>query len=223
MRFILALVVCAALASQTNADAILKLTSGATTVSITDTTDGSGGDVNPLEGVITFVGAVGNFTLNVTTGTTKPFNATPLSPYMDLNNISATTSAGPGTLTIEFTDTDFVATSSSMGFVFQIGGTTQGWVASSLKADDGNAEFGGSTVASLGPYTAASGSFSGGTTGTIVGFTGSYSLTLVATVVHSASHSTSFNTDVTVPEPSSLAFLGSALGVIILRRRRRRS
>jgi hypothetical protein len=69
--------------------------------------DGGGGDSNPVVGAITWIGAVGNFTVNVTTGISKPvFPNTPTEAKMDLNSVNVAI-AGPGTLTIEVTDTDF--------------------------------------------------------------------------------------------------------------------
>ena len=79
----------------------VRLSDGTTTVTVNDN---GAGDVNPVVGSVTFNGAVGNFTTNVTTGTSKPIlpQAT-----LQLASLDIFSGAGSGTLTIELTDVGF--------------------------------------------------------------------------------------------------------------------
>src|SRR5713226_8880891 len=88
---------------QTGATPQLLLSDGTTTVVVTDQ-----GllDSNPNPGAITYIGPVGsNWSLNVTTGLTKPAVGSALAPELDINTSSTSQSAG--TLLIELTDSDF--------------------------------------------------------------------------------------------------------------------
>jgi hypothetical protein len=210
MRFFLVLGIFLALAARAQADAILKISSGSDSVTVTDT-DG--------DGIVAYWGRVGVFDLQVTVGTTKPFLGTALEPHMDLFNVSVSSNDG-GSLTIAFTDDNFQSLLyPQMGVYSDMGGTTNGTVTATVSADDGNAHFGGSVVSSLGPF--GPGPFAASATGALVGFTGSYSLTLGATITHATPGVTSFDLETVVPEPSSLALLCSAAGVIFVLRRRR--
>src|SRR5207244_4992543 len=50
-------------------------------------TDQLAGDMNPAVGAVTFLGPVGDFSFNVSTGFTKPILGSALSPSMDLNSV----------------------------------------------------------------------------------------------------------------------------------------
>jgi hypothetical protein len=191
----------------------LRLTEGAASVTIYDN---EAGDSNPIEGAITFIGSVGSFVANVSTGFSKPLlPSSPNYAEMDLNSINASSVAG-GTLIIELTDTDFDPT--APGTLFgNVGGTTQGTTtfdayknASNLEFDTANAE----AEVHLGPFgpfgqnNAFAGSDSDGH-----GALDAYSMTLVATIVHTGAGSTSFDFEVVnVPEPATLALF--ALGLL---------
>src|SRR4051795_10224471 len=86
----------------------LTLSSGATTFVVAD---GSALDFNPAVGQITFIGAVGTWNLNVTTGTlgTSP-------QVIDLNSVDTVTGNGTGanSLTLKFTTTNL--TGPTLGF-----------------------------------------------------------------------------------------------------------
>ena len=71
--------------------------------------DGDSCDANGASGAVTFVGALGAFSVNVTTGLSKPV-LTGGNPLMDLNSVDVVTQAGAlemHTLAILFSDTGF--------------------------------------------------------------------------------------------------------------------
>jgi choice-of-anchor A domain-containing protein len=189
------------------------LSDGTTTVLITDN-DAS--DANANVGVITYIGPVGAaWTLNVTTGTSKPSVGSALLPAMDIATLNFS-SINPGQLTIEFTDTDFIGTGPA---VAEIGGNTDGSVTYKVWADASNAPFGkAALVAALGPFTGSP--FSGSATGTVE--PGSpYSLTIGAVINHPGGGLTGFDAVVTVlpscPDCVDPALgLGAAAGCTVL-------
>ena len=222
----LAAALCGALvatAASAEAALILRLSDGVSTVTITDA---GAGDVNPVAGAVTFVGAVGSFGVNVSTGLSKPFLP---GAELDLNSVSATsTGSTGGTLTIELTDTDYMSGIGSPGILSWLyGGTTtadssvtgQGW-----KNLD-NEEFGLGPLQTglLGPFTGAfstSGSVAHGV------LTDPYSMTI--RIIYTATgggqtYSGNFNLQNTpVPEPAGVALFGLGLTAVAMAFRRRR-
>lgn len=139
-------------ADRAEAGFVLELQNGLSTATIADN---SLLDNDLTVGKIEFIGAVGVFDVNVTTGISKPVSGTANLPILNLNSVNVSSTAG-GTLAIRLTDTDFTGplgpgVSSSLDF----GGTTNGTAALDAFLDNTNAQFGtGIPVGSFGPFGA---------------------------------------------------------------------
>lgn len=205
--------------SSAHAVPTLRLTQGASVVTIVD---GGAGDLSPFSGHVASVGAVGSF-VHLTGGLSKPQTGSSTNPDIDLNSQIFSTALG-GTLTIELTDTDFTSPSSFVNLLSAIGGTTQGVVAWAVYADSSNTAFGQGTLIYSG--TSAPGSpasplsFAGPSSNFLFGPTsGPYSLTQVVTITHQGAATSSFNINTVgsplpLPEPNPLALI--SLGLFIL-------
>jgi hypothetical protein len=199
----------AGLVTSATAVPTLYLSDGVNSVTVVD---GGIGDSSPLAGVVTFNGSIGlNWTLNVTTGVSKPMLGSATQPWMDLNSVNAT-SKGAGSLTIMLSDNGFGPASGKL--TSKIGGTTQGKVTMKTYKDAGNGIFALST-----PLT-SQGAFGTGLSTTAFASTASmsfsgalpFSLTEVATITHTRKAISSFNEELRVPDAGwTLALLGSSL------------
>ena len=191
---------------------MLRLTDGTSTVTIGD---GLAGDANPATDIVTWIGSLGAWTVNVSTGISERLPHI----HLDLNSVNGNVgSTGPGTLTILFTDTGFSLdnlTTAAMG----VGGVTSGSVAYSTYYDPNNTAF--STAIQLGStLTGISGPFSSGTSDNVPA-DAAFSLTQKAVISHWAAGFTSFNYEILVPEPGTWALLtATLLGMGLAFRRR---
>ena len=204
-----------------NADALplgIQLYDGTTTITVWD--DGVG-DINSTAGAVTYVGSIGVWTVNVTTGIGVPVVGTSSWPILDLNSIDVTTTTG-GTLNVAVTQTGLgpLPTGAS-SLRTSVGGTTAGTVSFTTYYDVTDLAFGTGTLAgSLGPY--GPGAFSGVTGAPITTGANLYSITANASITQAGAGATSFDNEVRVHEPSTLLLLGGGLVGIGLWFRRKR-
>jgi hypothetical protein len=205
------------LAGSAWATPILSLSDGVNTIQIED---GLAGDSNPLAGAVTFIGSVGSFDTNVTTGLTKPLIGSSTHPVMDLNSIDVLTT-GAGALTITWTDTDFTGIPSGYGgFETLLGGTTDGTVELWTYVDETNSGAEGTLVSYFGPLD---GAFRGSDFVGIDGLSAPFSITMVAKINFSdpGPQITSFDAKTTVPEPATMLLLGVGIcGLVFMGRRK---
>jgi hypothetical protein len=185
-----------------NAGAILTLSSGGKSVTIGD---GTARDLDPDAGVVTWIGSIGNWSVNVTSGETYPIEGTTANPQMDLDSLDNYTGTKPfQALTITFTDTGYTGLGSLLA---AIGGTLpKGWTLSDTVTENTKVAASDSFT-TKGPGVFFGADFNGG----IVAPT-PYSLTETIVITPTAAGVASFDANLSVPDGgATLAMLSSAL------------
>jgi hypothetical protein len=202
----------------------LQIQSGSSVVTITD---GGMFDANSTAGEVTFIGTVGSWKINVTTGTTAPVQGSAAVPYLDLSSsdTSSSSSGAPADLILRFSDVGFGPSpnSSFAHLIANLRGATAGSIGFSLFADAGNSLFGTSTsLLSIGPVSGTFNNFAN-----TDAYNGTdYSMTMVVDVSHPGGSglTSSFDanmqaippSDQTVPDTgTTISLLGlSLLGLV---------
>ena len=177
---------------------------------ISDTADFSGTVVSAADGDndgrVDIISGLGAWIVNATTGFGSPLLGTEWMDELDL--FSANVSGGEGTIFIRLSDTGYDRGNAS--YVTTFGGTTDGSVAFQSYVDGENVLYGTEMLLSD-SGTISTGAFSGSDNGGI-SMTGPYSMSIYASVTHGAGvNISSFDYNIKVPEPSSLALLGLGL------------
>ena len=197
------------LSATARADIILMLDDGmGSSVSVAD---GSALDLNPLDGAITFVGAVGVFITNVSSGLSAPALGTLLDPILHLSSMNLSSATG-GSITVGLTATGFLGPFGNTNYGQTFGGSASGSIDLNSYADATNAAWGQGTA--LSSLTGSGGGFGFNDAGHVNIAASPYSLTMLTTITHTSAQASSFDAELRIPEPGTLAIFG--IGLLLL-------
>ena len=189
----------------TNANAALSIVVD-TGISSTTLTDANN------DGIIAGLAMYDGWLINLTAlGVDFYKDFSPLDKFDHMHYDSVDVSGGAGTLTLSFIETGLVSTPSPFSVLY--GGVFADTVSFASYVD-------GVEVTNSGDLSGSASNLSEG--GNITA-SSPFTWTTVATVTHSAGQTTSFNYDVKIPEPSTVALLGlGMIGMGFAARRRRK-
>lgn len=201
----------------------IKISDGTETLTITDQdflalAPGSRIDQSAEPGVVVFIGSLGAWTFQLTSGITKPIIGSETEPIMEFHDVSLSSGKGGGTLTIWFSEVGFGPTGPVAESV--IGGVADGKV--KYETFKGTSLFDESTP--LSSLSTSAGAFGSLAYASVGDSTGPYSLTQKATITHGGGTKvTSFDAKLSVasvPDGGmTLSLLGLGLfGIAGLRR-----
>ena len=208
----------------TRADAAMQLTLD-TGTAVQTITDGGAGDSCAAEGCITYVGLLGGWTMNFTTGLSKPIVGPAV---LTLNSVDVATTSG-GTLTISLTDTGFISpvlADSGVNLTQRLTGltlpdnttvTAQGYVGTSNQAFGQDYTSGAAQVNTANPFASVTGAPI-----TASNLTTPYSMTEVVQIAFGGPGVVQFSADLALnPEPTALVLFGTTLFMVVRTLRRR--
>lgn len=195
------------------------------TVTVTDQLAGDGDLANP--GSLVFVGSIGDWSINIVSGTAKPVSGSALAPNLFVSSNNTFGGSGASELLLEFSDDFYTGTPGLLKLGTSSAGTPFN-VFSSAKMDPANAIFGGTTAA---PGIPEGGPFTGVFSDVRVGASpfnalSPYSLTSMARILYSGTGVKTGTFDMrleAVPEPGfygALAIGLSGLFAVVARRRK---
>lgn len=209
------LIILLSLPGAANAAMMMSLFDGTNTLTISDN---GAGDLDANDGMIVYHGSFGGFDFNMDLGSSWPAIEAPQLLHLNVVVNNSDTSDDPAFVRIGLTNTDFNA---GDAFAFGLGGSGPATVTGEAYVDDGNVEFGTSTlIGAIGPVSGIG--FSGQAFAYDVGNSNPYSATLYLNLSQIGTGMTSVDSGVNIPEPLTIALLASSLlGLRIGARRQR--